>query len=116
MQIPTDRALLLDEGLRKYVVEYANDKDAFFKQFAKSAKKLSELGRDISVQWCNYEQNYTEPLIDGQEENANEFETGLFSEENDIASDTRETSPGTVRKLTSITTRLVSTALRLFGI
>jgi len=54
MQLPTDRALLLDEGFHQYVVLFANDKDAFFKQFAKSMKKMSELGRDVSVQWCNY--------------------------------------------------------------
>lgn len=54
MQLPTDRALLLDEGFRQYVVLFANDKDVFFKQFAKSMKKMSELGRDVSVQWCDY--------------------------------------------------------------
>ena len=113
MQIPTDRALLLDEGLRKYVVEYANDKDAFFKQFAKSSKTVSELGRDISVQWCNYNQDYTEPLVEDQEDTATETS---YEEESEPSLFEEEASPGTVRKLASVTLRLVSASLRLFGI
>jgi L-ascorbate peroxidase len=62
MQLPTDRALLLDEGLCQYVVTFANDEDAFFEQFVKSMKKMSELGRDVSVQWCNYDPNYVESM------------------------------------------------------
>lgn len=114
MQIPTDRALLLDEGLRKYVVEYANDKDAFFKQFAKSAKRVSELGRDISVQWCNYNQDYTEPLVEDNGTKVEiEEESETFEEEEEGE---EEASPGNVRKLASFTLRLVSASLRLFGI
>ena len=57
MQLPTDRALMLDAAFRDIVVKFANDQDAFFSQYARSFKKLSELGRDVSVQWCGYDQN-----------------------------------------------------------
>lgn len=55
MQLPTDRALMLDSSFRDLVIKFANDKQAFFDQYAKSVKKMSELGRDISVQWCDYD-------------------------------------------------------------
>ena len=48
--------------LHQYVVTIANNKDAFFEQFVKSMKKMIELGRDISVQWCNYDPNYVESM------------------------------------------------------
>ena len=55
MQLPTDRALLLDDMLLKHVEAFANDQALFFTQFVKSFKKMSELGRDVSVQWCSYD-------------------------------------------------------------
>jgi hypothetical protein len=55
MQLPTDRALLLDDSLLMHVKAFAEDKDLFFEQFAKRFKKMSELGKDVSVQWCSYD-------------------------------------------------------------
>lgn len=54
MQLPTDRALLLDNGFLQHVKAFANDKTLFFTEFVRSFKKMSELGRDVSVQWCSY--------------------------------------------------------------
>ncbi|WCJ39864.1 ascorbate peroxidase 3 [Euphorbia peplus] len=42
--LPTDRCLLEDPGFRQYVELYAKDEDAFFRDYAISHKKLSELG------------------------------------------------------------------------
>nr|CAB3483756.1 unnamed protein product [Digitaria exilis] len=44
LQLPTDKALLSDPEFRRYVELYAKDEDAFFKDYAESHKKLSELG------------------------------------------------------------------------
>nr|AEH76922.1 peroxisomal ascorbate peroxidase [Aeluropus littoralis] len=44
LQLPTDKALLTDPEFRHYVELYAKDEDAFFKDYAESHKKLSELG------------------------------------------------------------------------
>ncbi|KAL5791190.1 hypothetical protein ACOSQ2_006078 [Xanthoceras sorbifolium] len=44
LQLPTDKALLDDPEFRNYVELYAKDEDAFFKDYAISHKKLSELG------------------------------------------------------------------------
>ncbi|KAG8048211.1 hypothetical protein GUJ93_ZPchr0008g11932 [Zizania palustris] len=44
LKLPTDKALLEDPGFRRYVELYAKDEDAFFKDYAESHKKLSELG------------------------------------------------------------------------
>ncbi|KAL6644395.1 hypothetical protein ACP70R_016003 [Stipagrostis hirtigluma subsp. patula] len=44
LQLPTDKALLQDPEFRPYVELYAKDEDAFFKDYAESHKKLSELG------------------------------------------------------------------------
>ncbi|KAG2580548.1 hypothetical protein PVAP13_6NG354100 [Panicum virgatum] len=44
LQLPTDKALLSDPEFRHYVELYAKDEDAFFKDYAESHKKLSELG------------------------------------------------------------------------
>ncbi|TVU04645.1 hypothetical protein EJB05_47771 [Eragrostis curvula] len=44
LQLPTDKALLTDPEFRRYVELYAKDEDAFFKDYAESHKKLSELG------------------------------------------------------------------------
>jgi len=44
LKLPTDKALLDDPEFRRYVELYAKDEDAFFKDYAESHKKLSELG------------------------------------------------------------------------
>ncbi|XP_023529764.1 L-ascorbate peroxidase 3-like [Cucurbita pepo subsp. pepo] len=44
LKLPTDKALLEDPEFRPYVELYAKDEDAFFKDYAESHKKLSELG------------------------------------------------------------------------
>ncbi|KOM28085.1 hypothetical protein LR48_Vigan499s002900 [Vigna angularis] len=44
LKLPTDKALVEDPMFRKYVELYAKDEDAFFKDYATSHKKLSELG------------------------------------------------------------------------
>ncbi|XP_031745196.1 L-ascorbate peroxidase 3 isoform X2 [Cucumis sativus] len=44
LKLPTDKALLEDPEFRQYVELYAKDEDAFFKDYAASHKKLSELG------------------------------------------------------------------------
>ncbi|TYJ44438.1 hypothetical protein E1A91_A03G224800v1 [Gossypium mustelinum] len=44
LKLPTDKALLDDPEFRKYVELYAKDEDAFFRDYAESHKKLSELG------------------------------------------------------------------------
>ncbi|XP_077219538.1 ascorbate peroxidase 3 [Tasmannia lanceolata] len=44
LKLPTDKALLEDPEFRRYVELYAEDEDAFFRDYAESHKKLSELG------------------------------------------------------------------------
>ncbi|XP_015866914.2 L-ascorbate peroxidase 3 [Ziziphus jujuba] len=44
LKLPTDRALLDDPKFLHYVELYARDEDVFFKDYAESHKKLSELG------------------------------------------------------------------------
>ncbi|KAF8377808.1 hypothetical protein HHK36_031193 [Tetracentron sinense] len=44
LKLPTDKALLEDPEFQFYVVLYAKDEDAFFRDYAVSHKKLSELG------------------------------------------------------------------------
>ncbi|XP_010526895.1 PREDICTED: L-ascorbate peroxidase 3, peroxisomal [Tarenaya hassleriana] len=44
LKLPTDNALLDDPAFRGYVELYAKDEDAFFRDYAESHKKLSELG------------------------------------------------------------------------
>ncbi|CAI9771198.1 unnamed protein product [Fraxinus pennsylvanica] len=44
LKLPTDTALLEDPEFRRHVEQYAKDEDAFFKDYAESHKKLSELG------------------------------------------------------------------------
>ena len=63
MHLPTDRALLLDDGMLTYVAAFAIDEEAFFNQFTQSFKKMSELGRDVSVQWCDYGSSYVAPEV-----------------------------------------------------
>lgn len=45
--LPTDACIFEDEGFKPYAEVYAKDQDAFFKDYAKSHVKLSELG----VKW-----------------------------------------------------------------
>ncbi|MQL70687.1 hypothetical protein Taro_003004 [Colocasia esculenta] len=44
LKLPTDKALMEDPKFHLYVELYAKDEDAFFKDYAESHKKLSELG------------------------------------------------------------------------
>ncbi|XWS67741.1 hypothetical protein CRYUN_Cryun04dG0031400 [Craigia yunnanensis] len=44
LKLPTDEALLDHPEFRQYVELYAKDEDAFFRDYAESHKKLSELG------------------------------------------------------------------------
>ncbi|EEF31563.1 uncharacterized protein LOC8263921 isoform X2 [Ricinus communis] len=44
LKLPTDKALLEDPEFRPYVELYAKDEEAFFKDYAESHKRLSELG------------------------------------------------------------------------
>nr|NP_001295633.1 L-ascorbate peroxidase 3, peroxisomal [Jatropha curcas]ACT87980.1 ascorbate peroxidase [Jatropha curcas] len=44
LKLPTDKALYDDPEFRPYVELYAKDEDAFFRDYAVSHKKLSELG------------------------------------------------------------------------
>ncbi|KAL2937109.1 L-ascorbate peroxidase 3 [Bienertia sinuspersici] len=44
LQLPTDKALVEDPAFRPFVDLYAKDEDAFFRDYAASHKKLSELG------------------------------------------------------------------------
>ncbi|XP_057966492.1 L-ascorbate peroxidase 3 [Malania oleifera] len=44
LKLPTDTALLDDPEFHRYVELYAKDEDAFFRDYAVSHKKLSELG------------------------------------------------------------------------
>lgn len=44
LKLPTDKALMEDPEFVKYVRLYATDEDTFFKDYAESHKKLSELG------------------------------------------------------------------------
>ncbi|XP_051139483.1 probable L-ascorbate peroxidase 4, peroxisomal [Andrographis paniculata] len=44
LKLPTDKALVKDPEFRKYVDIYAKDEEEFFRDYAVSHKKLSELG------------------------------------------------------------------------
>ncbi|XP_039012352.1 L-ascorbate peroxidase 3-like [Hibiscus syriacus] len=44
LKLPTDKALVEDPKFLRYVELYAKDEDAFFRDYAASHKKLSELG------------------------------------------------------------------------
>ncbi|KAM3362990.1 L-ascorbate peroxidase 3 isoform X1 [Capsicum galapagoense] len=44
LKLPTDKALVEDPQFRRYVELYAKDEEAFFRDYAVSHKKLSELG------------------------------------------------------------------------
>ncbi|EFJ08465.1 hypothetical protein SELMODRAFT_131845 [Selaginella moellendorffii] len=44
LKLPTDTCLMDDKVFRQYVETYAKDKDTFFRDYAWSHKKLSELG------------------------------------------------------------------------
>ncbi|KAG4163225.1 hypothetical protein ERO13_D01G158600v2 [Gossypium hirsutum] len=53
LKLPTDIALMDDPEFREYVELYAKDEDAFFRDYAESHKKLSELGFDPSSSRSN---------------------------------------------------------------
>lgn len=42
--LPTDAALFEDEGFKAFAEKYAEDKEAFFTDYALAHAKLSELG------------------------------------------------------------------------
>ncbi|CAD6261336.1 unnamed protein product [Miscanthus lutarioriparius] len=44
LKLPTDKVLVEDPEFRQYVELYAKDEEAFFRDYAESHKKLSELG------------------------------------------------------------------------
>ncbi|KAK8967049.1 putative L-ascorbate peroxidase 4 [Platanthera guangdongensis] len=44
LKLPTDKALVEDPAFLPYVELYAKDEEAFFRDYAESHKKLSELG------------------------------------------------------------------------
>ncbi|GAB2282852.1 hypothetical protein Dimus_017388 [Dionaea muscipula] len=50
LKLPTDKALVEDPKFHRYVELYAKDEEAFFRDYAESHKKLSELGYTLSVQ------------------------------------------------------------------
>lgn len=61
MMLPSDMALIWDKKFRKYVVEFANDEEAFFKAFAKAFQKLEEngvhafdLNENVSKPWYQF--------------------------------------------------------------
>lgn len=49
MMLPSDMALLQDDVFRPIVHEYANDQEAFFRDFVASFQKLQELGVDTTL-------------------------------------------------------------------
>ncbi|KAF2737353.1 heme peroxidase [Polyplosphaeria fusca] len=49
MMLPTDMALVQDKGFRPYVEKYANDNEAFFKDFSDGVVRLFELGVPFTV-------------------------------------------------------------------
>ncbi|PPD92713.1 hypothetical protein GOBAR_DD10345 [Gossypium barbadense] len=53
LKLPTDIALMDDPEFREYVELYAKDEDAFFRDYAESHKRLSELGFDPSSSRSN---------------------------------------------------------------
>ncbi|KAL8532092.1 hypothetical protein ACS0TY_008634 [Phlomoides rotata] len=44
LKLPTDKVLVEDPEFRKYVILYAKDEEAFFKDYSASHRRLSELG------------------------------------------------------------------------
>jgi len=53
--LPTDAALVKEPAMLELVKQYASNQELFNRDYAASVKKLSELGRDISVRWCKYD-------------------------------------------------------------
>ena len=49
MMLPSDIALIIDPGFKKYVELYAKDEDAFFKDFSKAFAKLLALGVPLAA-------------------------------------------------------------------
>ncbi|CAK8540024.1 unnamed protein product [Lathyrus sativus] len=60
LKLPTDKVLVEDPKFRKYVELYAKDEKAFFKDYAKSHKKLSELGFNPN---CNYRSKLAKAVL-----------------------------------------------------
>lgn len=63
LQLPTDKALLEDPEFRRYVELYAKDEDKFFKDYAESHKKLSELGFYPSSSYFGIKANYVQSAV-----------------------------------------------------
>uniref|UniRef100_A0A803NFC6 L-ascorbate peroxidase n=1 Tax=Cannabis sativa TaxID=3483 RepID=A0A803NFC6_CANSA len=61
LKLPTDKALLDDPKFRPFVELYAKDEDAFFRDYAESHKKLSELG--FSTSSSSSKVNATDSII-----------------------------------------------------
>ncbi|KAH1266868.1 L-ascorbate peroxidase 3 [Glycine max] len=49
-RLPIEDALLTDQSFRRHVEEYSKDENSFFKEYAMSHKKLSELGYNLKKQ------------------------------------------------------------------
>ncbi|KAM7261209.1 hypothetical protein ACFE04_026684 [Oxalis oulophora] len=63
IKFPTDKALVEDPELRKYVELYAKDEDVFFRDYAESHKKLSELGFSSTTTITSQDSNYIRDLL-----------------------------------------------------
>merc|ERR1712146_689855 len=55
LKLDTDTCLFGDEGFRPHAIKYAEDQDAFFKDYAAVHKKLSELGSDWEAEVSKFE-------------------------------------------------------------
>lgn len=55
VQLSTDRALLTDPKTRAQVELYARNQSRFFEDYVKTVTKMSLLGQDVSVSWCDYD-------------------------------------------------------------
>lgn len=62
VKFPTDKALLNDSRFRPFVELYAADQAAFFRDYAKSHKKLSELGFHAQEANVHEKKSYNAPL------------------------------------------------------
>ena len=55
VQLSTDRALLQDNFTRSLVEIYAKNESKWYEDYIIAIRKMSLLGQDISVGWCDYE-------------------------------------------------------------
>ncbi len=60
MMLPSDMALVEDEGFRPFVEKYAEDQDVFFADFSKAVVKLFELGVPFADEQKSFEFRRTE--------------------------------------------------------